>query len=180
MPYDPDTHHRRSHRLHGYDYSQPGKYYVTICTENKEHRFGEVVEGEMHRNELGESVAGCWEWLARRYLYVSLDDWIVMPNHLHGVIVITNGGGGSRTAPTKRKSLGGLVGAFKTVSTDQLNEMRGSPGAQMWQRDFYDHIIRNEVELNIIRQYIRTNPLRWGIDPDDEVDAGLPTRIEQT
>ena len=90
MPYDPEIHHRRSIRLRGYDYSQPGKYSVTICTQNKEHLFGEVVEGEMHRNELGEYVALCWEWLPRQYPYVDLDEWIVMPNHLHGIIVITD------------------------------------------------------------------------------------------
>jgi REP element-mobilizing transposase RayT len=183
MPYDPKIHHRRSIRLRGYDYSQPGIYSVTICSQNKEHLFGQVVEGEMHRNDLGEYVALCWKWLARRYMYVELDEWIVMPNHLHGILVITDGRGGSRTAPTnmraataggasrsaptKRKPLGRLVGAFKTVSTDQFNEMRGTAGGQLWQRDFYDHIIRNEDELNKIREYIRTNPLRWGSDPED-------------
>ncbi len=123
--------------------------------------------GEMRRNEFGDAVALCWEWLARKYLHVFLDEWIVMPNHLHGIIEIRDGMGGSQTAPTKRKPLGGLVGAFKTVSTDQFNQMRGTPGAQLWQRDFYDHIVRNEDELNKIREYIRTNPLRWGFDPDD-------------
>jgi putative transposase len=166
MPHDPKIHHRRSIRLRGYDYSQPGKYDVTICTENKEHLFGQVVEGEMHRNELGDYVALCWGWLAGKYPYVDLDEWMIMPNHLHGIIVITDDGGGSRTAPTKRKPLGRLVGAFKTVTTDRCNEMRGTPGAQLWQRDFYDRIIRNEDELNKIREYIRTNPLQWSSDPD--------------
>ena len=99
MPYDPKIHHRRSHRLRGYDYAQPGKYYVTICRENKEQLFGQVVEGEMHRNELGEFVALCWNWLARQYPYVDLDEWIVMPSHLHGILVITDRGGSSGTAP---------------------------------------------------------------------------------
>jgi len=181
MPYDPEIHHRRSIRLRGYDYSQPGSYYVTLCTQGKEHLFGQIVEGEMHRNELGDYIAGCWQWLAKRYPNVVLDEWTVMANHLHGIIVITDGAGGSRTArvvvdsncrggsrtaPTKRKPLGRLVGAFKTMSTDRVNEMRGTPGSLLWQRDFYDHIIRNEDELNKIREYIRTNPLRWDTDPD--------------
>jgi hypothetical protein len=89
-----------------------------------------------------------------------------MPNHLHGIIVLTDRGGASRRAPTKRKTLGRLVGAFKTVSTDRFNEMSGIPGAQLWQRDIYDHIIGNEDELNKIREYTRTNPLQWGSDPD--------------
>ena len=183
MPYDPEIHHRRSIRLRGYDYSQPGSYYVPLCTQGKEHLFGQIVEGEMHPNERGDCVARCWKWLAQQYLYIDLDEWTVMPNHLHGIIVITDGTGasrnaptetcgivgrgGSRTAPTKRKPLGRLVGAFKTVSTDYINQLRGTPTRPLWQRDFYDHIIRNEDELNKIREYIRTNPLRWASDPDN-------------
>src|SRR5208283_4889519 len=143
---------------------------------------GQIVEGEMHRNEWGDCVARCWQWLAEQYMYIGLDEWIVMPNHLHGIIVITDGRGGSRTAPTKtgamgdeggsrtaptkRKTLGRLVGAFKTVSTEDINQLRGTPARPLWQRDFYDHIIRNEDELNKIREYIRTNPLQWASDPD--------------
>ena len=174
MPYDPEIHHRRFIRLRGYDYSQPGSYYVTRCTQGKEHLFGQIVEGGMHRNELGDYVARCWQWLAKQYPYVLLDEWTVMPNHLHGIIVITDSRGASRSAlttgtapaPTKRKPLGRLVGAFKTVSTDRLNETRGTQGSLLWQRDFYEHIIRNEDELNKIREYIRTNPLRWVSDPE--------------
>jgi putative transposase len=181
MAYDPEVHHRRSIRLRGYDYSQPGHYYVTICTQAKEHLFGHIVEGDMHRSELGDYAARCWEWLAQQYAYIDLDEWIVMPNHLHGIIVITdrrsdsggtpgtNGkaGGASRSAPTTRKPLGRLVGAFKTVSTDRINERRGTPARLLWQRDFYDHIIRDDDELNKIREYIRTNQLRWKTDPEN-------------
>ena len=183
MPYDPEIHHRRSIRLRGYDYSQPGSYYVTLCTQGKEHLFGQILEGEMHRNEWGDHVARCWEWLGQQYPYIALDEWTVMPNHLHGIIVVAEGRGASRSAPvnnparfrrgasrsapTKRKPLGRLVGAFKTVSTDDINQLRGTPARPLWQRDFYDHIIRNEDELNKIREYIRTNPLRWASDPDN-------------
>jgi putative transposase len=196
MTFDPEIHHRRSIRLRGYDYSQPGGYYVTLCAQGKKHLFGRIVEGEMQRNELGDYIARCWQWLARQYPYVELDEWVVMPNHLHGIIVITgtgvsgsalavpngrsgggsptaptvqNGksGGGSRTAPTKCKPLGRLVGAFKTVSAHHFNEVHGTPSSQLWQRDFYEHVIRNEDELNKIREYIRTNPLRWDSDPEN-------------
>ena len=118
MPYDPAIHHRRSIRLPGYDYSQPGSYYVTLCTEGKEPLFGQIVEGEMHRDKWGDCVARCWKWLAQQYPYIDLDEWTVMPNHLHGIVVITGcrgasrsalagkrvmgDGGGSRTAPTKK------------------------------------------------------------------------------
>ncbi|MGA2629381.1 MAG: transposase, partial [Terriglobia bacterium] len=112
---------------------------------------------------LGEIVAACWQWLEKRYEHVKLDEWVVMPNHLHGIIVITEGG--SRTAPTK--PLGRLVGAFKTASTSRVNAERRTPGAQLWQRDFYERVIRNERELELIRDYIRTNPIRWGTDPEN-------------
>jgi putative transposase len=134
---------------------------------------------------------------------VTLDAWVVMPNHIHGIIVITDQGGddggrgGSRTAPTantptasnaptapdaptanapttnaptapaKRKTVGRLVGAFKTVSTKRINDQRGTPGAQVWQRDFYEHIIRDAAALARIRRYIVENPARWASDPEN-------------
>ncbi len=168
MKYDSEIHDRRSIRLRGYDYSQAGAYFVTVCTSNGEHLLGEVTEGVVRLNEYGQMAALCWQWLARRYAHVDLDEWIVMPNHLHGIIVITDDGrrGGSRTAPTrtviKRKPLGRLIGAFKTVSIQRINAIRNTPGARVWQRNYYEHIVRNEDELNKIREYIGTNPLRWG------------------
>jgi len=196
MTYDPSRHHRRSIRLKGYDYSRPGAYFITIVAQDRACLFGKVVDGVMHLSEVGQIVAESWQWLAAQYDYVTLDAWVVMPNHIHGIIVITdqggddggrggdNGGGGgnnggrggddggrggSRTAPTanaptapdaptvnaptanaptvnapttpaKRKTVGRLVGAFKTVSTKRINDQRGTPGAQVWQRDFYEHI----------------------------------------
>jgi REP element-mobilizing transposase RayT len=163
--YDPRIHHRRSIRLRGHDYSSPGWYFVTLCTEGKLHVFGEVVQGEMHRNAAGEMVAACWRWLEKRHHQVKLDEWIVMPNHLHGIIVVTEARGGSRTAPTK--PLGRLIGAFKTVSTSRVNAEREAPHAELWQRDFYERIIRHDRELEMIREYIRTNPLRWAADPEN-------------
>lgn len=169
MQYDPERHHRRSIRLQGYDYTRAGAYFVTICTQNREHLFGEVVTGEMRLNEMGRIVAETWRWLATQYDYVELDEWIVMPNHLHGIIVITdNCRGGSRTAPTvKRKPIGRLIGAFKTVSTKRINEHRGTPGFPIWQRNYYEHIIRNEDDLEAIRRYIACNPLRWHLDREN-------------
>jgi putative transposase len=123
MPFDPEIHHRRSIRLRGYDYSQPGSYYVTLCTQGKEHLFGQVIEGEMHRNEWGDCVARCWKWLAQHYPYVVLDEWTLMPNHLHGIIVIADGGGASRSAPTKT---GGVVdqGGSRTAPTGTARRAR--------------------------------------------------------
>ena len=184
MKYDPEIHHRRSLRLRGYDYSQAGAYFVTVCTHDKEFLFGKIVERKMRLNESGEIADLCWQRLGRRYPHVGLDEWIVMPNHLHGIMVIVDdrrgdsgiapakrgadhGRGGSRTASTKRKPLGRLIGAFKTVSTRRISEIRSTTGAPVWQRNYYEHIIRNQDEFNKIREYIATNPLRWMSDPEN-------------
>jgi putative transposase len=132
----------------------------------------------MHRNELGDLVALCWQWLAQHCQHVTLDEWVVMPNHLHGILVITSDsasppgaggktGGGSWTAPTGRKPLGRLIGASKTISTNRANERRETPIRPLWQRDFHDHVIRDGDELAKIREHIRTNPLRWNTDPEN-------------
>ena len=182
-------------------------YFITICTYQRQCLLGEIVDGEMQLSEFGQIVSDTYLWLASQYPYVYLDQWIVMPNHLHGIIGLTadsrgvansrKGGsrtaltrgvtddsrgvaddsrgvtddsrrGGSRTAPTdggtKRKPLGRLIGAFKTVSTKHINILRDTPGTPVWQRNYYEHIIRNEEALQQIRQYIRNNPLSWQKD----------------
>jgi len=120
---------RRVFRLQGYDYSSEGLYFVTICTDRRATLFGEILDGKMIMNEFGRIVDEIW-----RGMFPFVDDSdssIVMPNHLHGIIAITNiAAGGSRTAPT-RKSLGRSVGAFKTVSTRRINEIRGTPGVPL-------------------------------------------------
>ncbi|HEY3132705.1 MAG TPA: transposase [Acidobacteriota bacterium] len=164
---------RKSIRLKGYDYTREGSYYVTLCTQNKKCIFGKVVEGQMELNDLGKIVAGSWKWLARRYSYVELDEWIVMPNHFHGILVIV-GTGDLRTVPTdsnpvqksgKIKPLGRLIGAFKTVSSTRISQLSSLSASEVWQRDFYDHIIRDRADLLRIRQYIRENPMCWTDDP---------------
>jgi REP element-mobilizing transposase RayT len=177
MTYDPDSHHRRSIRLKGYDYSEVGAYFVTICAQNRECLFGDVVDEKMRVNDYGRIAGESWEWVSRQYGYVDIDEWVVMPNHLHGILIIHDdcrGGsqckGGSRTAPTetvKRKSLGRLIGAFKTVSSKQINQIRNTPGHPVWQRNYYEHIIRSEEEMDRIREYIIENPMRWADDEDN-------------
>ena len=172
MSYDPEKHQRRSIRLRGYDYTQAGAYFVTLCIRDGECILGNIVDGLVLLNDYGHIVDECWQWLCRQYPYVKLDEWVVMPDHLHGIIVIldddTSRRGGSRTAPTtwKRKPLGRLIGAFKTVSTKQINIMRKIPGAQVWQRNYFERIVRNETELNRIRQYIIENPSNWESDEE--------------
>ena len=90
MKYDPAKHHRRSIRLQGYDYSQAGYYFVTICCYQRQRLFGKIVNGAMQLNQYGEIVAETYQWLSSRYLYVHLDEWIIMPNHFHGIIVLTD------------------------------------------------------------------------------------------
>ena len=167
----------KSNRLQNYDYSQAGYYFVTICTQDRINYFGKIERQLMHLNEIGEIVKNQWVWLSTQYDYVELDTYIVMPNHLHGIVIIRDDRRhrdkyrrcGSRTAPTegKPKSLGRLIGAFKTTSTKHINIYRGTPGAKLWQRSFYDHIIRNEKSLDNIRVYIRSNPLKWALDADN-------------
>ena len=181
--YNPEKHHRRSIRLKGYDYSQAGTYFVTICVQDKVCLLGKIVDGKMQVNTYGEIVKKNWKWLAEQYPYVILDEWIVMPNHFHGILFIDRRGG-SRTAQqedssqrsqegAKRKPLGRLIGAFKTVSTKQINELRNTPGVRFWQRNYYEHIVRNERELNNIRQYIINNPLHWEFDTEHLNDKAL-------
>jgi len=152
-------------RLDGYDYSSEGLYFVTICTDGRAPLFGEILDGRMILNASGSFVDEIWRGMFR--FWEDSDTWIVMPNHLHGIIAITDiVAGGSRTAPTK-KPLGRSVGAFKTASTNRINEIRGTRGAAIWQRSFYEHIIRDERSLQRIVAYIQDNPMGWEADPEN-------------
>lgn len=165
-------------RLGEYDYSRRGYYFVTVCAQNRRSMFGEIVKGKMLSSETGRIVAESWEWLEGRYDYVELDAWVVMPNHLHGIVSIRDaragenvrrGGSGTARAKTSghAKPLGRLIGAFKTVSTKRFNEHHGARETKLWQRSFYDRIIRGDAELNRVREYIQNNPLLWALDKDN-------------
>jgi putative transposase len=173
MPkFDPKIHHRKSIRLPGYDYTQAGAYFVTIVTHNREMLFGEVIDGEMRLNGFGEIAAQTWQWLENQYPYIKLGAWVVMPNHSHAILIIydDNGRGGSRTAPTadiKRKPLGRLIGAFKTVSTKRINLLRQTEGQIVWQRNYYERIIRNDREMGNVWRYIQSNPAMWADDNEN-------------
>ncbi len=144
---------------------------MTVVVENREPYFGDVVNGEMQLNVFGQLVVNAWEWLGRHYSYVTLDEYVVLPNHLHGIIIMADdlGRGDSRIARTgaaqiSRKPLGRLIGAFKTVATKKINLACGSPGNRLWQRNYYEHIIRDDEELDHAREYIRDNPMKWDLD----------------
>ncbi len=152
-----DKHSRRSIRLKDYDYSQQGAYFVTICTRNGQCLFGEIVTGTMRPNESGELIQGLWCELPNRYANLDLDAFVLMPNHLHGIIVLTD------QAPT----LARVVRTFKSISAILLNRLLSRTGRPVWQRNYYEHIIRNERSLNAVREYILNNPARWSDDPEN-------------
>jgi len=177
--FDPEVHHHRSTRLPDYDYAQSGAYFVTICTQGRMCLFGEVVDGKMQLNEFGLMVQE--EWLRTESIRaeVELDVFVVMPNHFHGVVVITTPaphiGGTSESVGTHGraslrrapKSLGSLVAGFKSVVTKRINQLRNTPGIPVWQRNYYERVVRNERELDVIRQYIVDNPAKWPEDKEN-------------
>ena len=173
MVYDPQKHHRRSIRLKEYDYSRAGAYFVTICVQNGECLFGEIVDGIVRLNEFGQIVEDEWRQTGRNRINIKLDVYVVMPNHFHGILFIHGDGGGTaRRAPTVERfgkpvsgSVPTIVRSFKSAVTKRVNEIRHTPGGSVWQRNYYEHIIRDDDDLNRIRQYIADNPARW---TDDE------------
>jgi putative transposase len=132
----------------------------------------------MQENDFGKIIINSWKWLGSQYPYIELDTFILMPNHLHGIIFINKElcRGDSRIAPTKSnkpKTLGRIIGAFKTVSTKKINQFRNSPGQTIWQRNYYEHIIRNNRSLNRIRCYIINNPIKWEFDKENPKNWSL-------
>jgi REP element-mobilizing transposase RayT len=221
---DPSRYRRRSIRLAGYDYAQAGAYFLTVCTFKRECLFGEVVAGSMVLNPAGYVVAEEWVKTAAIRAEIELDEWVVMPNHIHGIVMIRARGGDVRigrrgdrpvaptssltrpvaptsltrpVAPTsstrpiaatstrpiaatstrpvalagpRPKSIGALVAGFKSAATRRLNQLRETPGAAVWQRNYYEHIIRDESSLYRIRAYIAANPARWSELPRTSAD----------
>lgn len=200
MGFDPERYHRRTIRLQGYDYAQDGSYFVTICTFDRGCLFGDVLDGEMHLTPFGVVIQRHWENLPQHYPAIALDVFVVMPNHVHGIVIL--GGGidkaakgkgdeadqrndgeknkegragqaeygaaqgkgraGHRPAPT----LGEVMRGFKAFSAKEINILRGTAGP-VWQRNYYEHIIRDERSLQAIRQYIIDNPARWAEDAEN-------------
>ncbi len=189
MSFDSQSRHRRSIRLKGWDYRRAGFYYVTIVTKNNVCLFGNVENEQMDLNEIGKIVQD--EWLKTPIVrpYVGLDEFVIMPNHLHGIIIIKDEseiedasesreeiqtGGAIRRiarkdgnemmnpkARLKSASLGAIIGQFKSESAKRINIDRSSPGMPVWQRNYYEHIVRDDKSLERIRKYIINNPLKW-------------------
>jgi putative transposase len=194
MKYNPDLHRRRSIRLKGYDYSQEGAYFITVCTKDKEWLFGDVINGQVQMNDMGNVTLQCWKEIPKHFPSAVLDEFIVMPNHIHG-IVIFNAVGAKNISPIFRDdkpdraetvspiprdgnsdraknvsplqhgtsmTIGSVIRGFKIGVTKwaRANGAFHDP----WQRNYYEHIIRNEPELSKIREYIINNPLNWETD----------------
>ncbi len=173
MKYDPQKHHRHSIRLKGYDYSQAGAYFVTIVAWQREMLFGEIVDGKMIPNELGQIVCDEWEQTAVIRPNVELGDYIVMPNHFHGILIFVDDivGATRRVAPTKTTlqsdSLGAVMAQFKSIVTKRINGLRNVSGIPVWQRNYYEHIIRDDREMDRIHRYIESNPPMWAEDDEN-------------
>lgn len=182
MQYDPNLHHRRSIRLAGYDYTQAGAYFITLNAWGREPIFGEVVGNTVRLSRFGEILRDYWLKLPEVFP-VDLDAWVIMPDHLHGVIILYGKGEASggldhgflaghpapdasplhrgRPHGTHPDSLGAVVQNFKSITTRKINQQRGTPGETVWQRNYYEHVVRDEGELERIRGYIGANPDRW-------------------
>lgn len=186
MPVDPSHHHRRSIRLRAWDYAANGAYFVTVVTRDRAALFGEIVDGEMQLNTCGEIARTCWEEIPSHFGHVESDAFIIMPNHVHGIVMIVldkaagDGAVGAQhcCAPTSNTpqprainvhsgSLSVIIRSYKSAVTKQINQQRATPAAPVWQRNYYERIIRNERELNAIREYIINNPARWAEDHEN-------------
>ncbi len=186
MKFDPHIHQRRSIRLKGYDYTQPGAYFITLVTYGRECLFGEITGETMRLSPLGEIVQPAWLRLPS-FFSIRLDVYVVMPNHFHGIIWLgaeRTGEASAGSIPvsgntlaadaspqppkgTQPGSLGAILQNFKSTTTRRANQMDALLGTPLWQRNYYEHIIRNESELDRIRRYILHNPVTWAADQEN-------------
>jgi len=160
---------RKPIRLKNYDYSKAGCYFVTICTNDRKYIFGNIENDEMILNQCGKIVKNIWLEIPKHFQNIELDTYIVMPNHIHGVIIIKNPVGDGPARPVNKSkttnNLSNIIGSFKSAVTKQINQLNDIPFK--WQRFFYDHIIRTEESLNSIREYVVNNPATWDNDENN-------------
>ena len=172
---------RKNRRLKNYDYSEKGWYFVTVCTYNKRCLFGDIVGAngcspEIILNKYGKIVEKEWKKSANIRDEIELDKHVIMPNHVHGIIRINYNGkcqekGDQPVAlmsGPQSKSIGAIIAGFKSIVTKQINTIRNIPREKIWQRNYYDHIIRDERSLNEIREYIKNNPATWDEDENND------------
>ncbi len=179
MPYNPQIHHRRSIRLPQYDYTRAGAYFVTLCCHQKKCLFGEIERGIMELNAIGEVVQQVWLNLPNHFPQVELDDFVIMPNHLHGIVCLLGNDDLINSEPsitpttqmlngTIKGSLGAILQNFKSVSTRRVNKVTRNSGT-IWQRNYYERVIRGDRAYENIKRYIQQNPLKWEQDPENPI-----------
>jgi putative transposase len=177
--FDPRKHHRRSIRLKGYDYSQAGAYYITIVTYQRDCLFGEIMNKEMIPNDFGNIADECWRGIPKHFTFVELGAHVIMPNHIHGIVVIRDTGRGAamlrpyedhpHKINLKPGSLGAIVRSYKSAVSYRIHKESNTTG--IWQRNYYEHIIRDEQDLQNKSDYIEANPMLW--DEDDNNPRNL-------
>jgi len=194
---------RHSIRLPEYDYSKIGGYFITLCIREKECLLGEIVDGNMVLNDIGKIVDKYWNEIPEHFPHVELDEYIVMPNHVHGIVMITTDVRGDKrinvgarhAVPLQSRvhtitseqfgkpvtgSIPTIVRSFKSAVTKRINELRRMAGIPIWQRNLYEHVIRGEWDLNRIRKYIINNPANWDTDTENTMHRRGDSRIAQT
>jgi REP element-mobilizing transposase RayT len=172
--------HRGSTRLTGFDYSQPGAYFVTICCKDRQCLLGSISGGKVELTAIGQIAREVWNSLPDRFPPLVLDAFVIMPNHVHGVLgirAVPGIVGAGLTPPAvaaplsipeaPKPSLPAIIGAFKSISTINVNRQLKTKGKQLWQRSYYEHIVRKGEDLRKIQQYILENPLMWSLDPEN-------------
>ena len=157
---EPPRPRRRPLRAPAYDYSGPGAYFITIVTQDRACLFGAIVDDTFLPTPVSDAVSRVWRELPSRFPAVELDHFIIMPNHVHGLLWIAD------VSEPQRESLGAIIGAFKSLAPREVNAMLKRKGS-LWQRNYYERVVRNEAELNAIRRYIDENPLRWALDAEN-------------
>jgi putative transposase len=173
---------RRSIRLVDYDYCLPGAYFVTICIRDRKSILGGVKNDKVHLSTIGEITHRCWNEIPSHFPYVELDEFIVVPNHLHGILILADHCRGVQlNAPNrataiyyksmspKKGTLSVIIRTFKAAVTTQCRKRKYH--FHGWQRNYYEHIVRNEDELGRIREYIASNPLQWEFDRENPTQA---------
>ncbi len=178
---------KNSNRLQGYNYSQPGAYFATVCACNRQNLFGEVVNDRMELSAAGIFARQCWQEIPQHFPGVALDEFVIMPNHVQGIIIINNDKNGSvgvqHVEPGRLSnfqhvapgSLGAIVRGFKSAVTRWFHA--NTQIKTVWQRNFYDHVVRDESEMNRIRMYIRQNPINWEHDRQNQQFIGRVTEL---
>lgn len=171
-PFNPHIHHRHTIRLAGYDYSRAGAYFLTLCAHHHKNIFGTIVDDRIELNACGRIVHNEWLKSAKIRWEIELDEFIIMPDHLHGIVIIhdIDRRGDRPVAPTvvkpgpRSKTIGAMIAGFKSAVTTQINQIRKTPMCPVWQRNYYEHVIRDEKDLSYIREYVVNNPKYWAYD----------------